>query len=371
MKKVNIVFVNSSKSWGGTENWTVKMAVLFQKRGHCVLFIGSSEVILTKAQKAGLSTRKIIMKNDGDIWALYQFYRTFRDLRTNVLITTKWREFLLASLAGKLAGVPVIVMCLGLRVDPKDDLKRRVIFRTVNRVIVNAMPIKQALAAKPWIDGRKIDVIYNGVDLEYFSPDSWNGSLREEIGVGRDTPLIGTIGALTPQKGHRFLIDTIPLIKKEVPQAKFIIVGEGFLRPNIEKQIRESDLQENVVLTGFRTDIPAVLKSIDFLVLSSDNEGMAWVILEAMAMKKAVVATDICGTDEAVIDGKTGLVVDFGDREGLAQAILTLIKNKKLRDDMGEKGWKLARQKFSHENMFLETESLLMRCLSCHGNKGI
>ena len=365
MKKANIVFVNSSRSWGGTENWSVTTAGLLRRKGHRVVFVCSSDFVRDRAQKAGLPTRRVVMRNDGDVWAFFRFHRLFKKFRTAILVTTKWREYLLASVAGRVAGVPVVVMRLGLRVKPKNDLKRRLIFRTVDRILVNSKAIEESLLARPWIDARKVAVIYNGVDLRDFAPSRWTGSFREELGVDSGVPLVGTVGSLTPQKGHQFLLETIPLVLREVPQARFVVVGEGFLKPQLEARVEALGLGENVTFAGFRSDIPAVLRSLDFLVVPSSNDGLAWVLLEAMAMKKAVVATDVSGADEAVFHGETGLVVAYGNREQLAEAILALIKNRRMRKRMGEKARELVEERFSQERMLSETESLLMDGLSC------
>ncbi|UCE07695.1 MAG: glycosyltransferase, partial [bacterium] len=147
---------------------------------------------------------------------------------------------------------------------------------------------------------------------------------------------------------------------KKYPQVKFVFVGDGFLRQKIENTIKKLNLENNVILTGFREDIPDILNSLDIFVLSSNNEGMAWVVLEAMAMKKAIVATNVSGILESIIYDKSGIVIEYGDREGLAQAIFSFIDDDKKRLTFGEQARVIVQQKFSNLSMLENTEKILL-----------
>ena len=360
MINLNIIVMASASSWGGTENWAVQMSALLMERGHNVQLIYAYDIVGNEAKKKNITAKKIKMHNDIDFYTFFKLYRFFKKNNTDALITTKWREYFLATLAAKLAGVPQTVMSLGLKVNVKDDLKRKIIFKTVDKIDVNALEIKKDLLRHEWIPAEKIHVIYNGVDLDVFNPDKVKCNFRKELGLSKDDILIGNIAAFTPQKGHIFFLESIPLVLNKYPNAKFVFVGDGFLRSEIENKIEELNIVENVILTGFRTDIPDILNSLDIFALSSNNEGMAWVILEAMAMKKAIVTTNVSGISESIIEGETGLVTEYNDNKGFADSIISFIDDKEMRLNFGEKARTIAEQKFNTKKMVDETESMLL-----------
>jgi glycosyltransferase involved in cell wall biosynthesis len=150
--------------------------------------------------------------------------------------------------------------------------------------------------------------------------------------------VIVNVGALVGHKGQKYLIDAMPAVLREVPDAHLVIFGEGELRLPLEKQIKHLHLTKRVLLPGFREDVLSLMKSADLFVMSSLTEGLGSAVLDAMAMGHAVVGTNAGGIPEAVVPNATGLLVDPGDAQQLAGAIVTLLKDAERRKAYGEAG---------------------------------
>jgi glycosyltransferase involved in cell wall biosynthesis len=166
---------------------------------------------------------------------------------------------------------------------------------------------------------------------------------------------VGNVAALVPHKGQRHLIDAAKVVVQQVPDARFIIAGEGELRPALERQIKDYHLEKHVLLAGFRPDVLSLHKAFDIFVMSSVTEGLGTSLLDAMAAGKPIVATRAGGIPEVVAEEETGLLVPPRDHEALADAIVRLLKDAELRRRMGEAARTRARTFFSAERMVQQT----------------
>ena len=167
-----------------------------------------------------------------------------------------------------------------------------------------------------------------------------------------------------PHKGQKYLLDAAAIVVREVPHARFVILGEGELRQEIEHRIRHLKLEQHVLLAGFRADVLARLKAFDIFVMSSVTEGLGTSLLDAMGAARPIVATRAGGIPEVVEDGVTGLLVPPADGRALAGAILALLADERGRRRMGEAGLARARQHFSAERMVSETAAAYERLLA-------
>src|SRR6185437_13169015 len=146
--------------------------------------------------------------------------------------------------------------------------------------------------------------------------------------------IVGNVAALVPHKGQRHLIDAAARVVRRVPDARFVIAGEGELRASLERHIKEHRLEKHVFLAGFRPDVLSVHKAFDLFVMSSVTEGLGSSLLDAMACGKAIVATTAGGIPEAVVDRETGLLVPPRDPEAMARAIVALLTDERARRTM-------------------------------------
>jgi glycosyltransferase involved in cell wall biosynthesis len=237
------------------------------------------------------------------------------------------------------------------RVDyrPKGNRLTELKYRLTDKVVAISRAVKEVL--KERFNQVEPAVIPSAVDLsELYS--SLDVAKVEEIRKRfKGNPLIGTLAALTEQKDIPNLIRAAKLVKRELPNAKFVVFGEGKKREELQKLIEKEGLKEDFTLFGFVSEVANYTKALDLFVLPSKNEGLGSSILIAMALKVPVVATRVGGTEEAVIDGKTGILVPPKKPEALAQGILSLVKSDRLRRELSENAFLLVKEKFSVESM--------------------
>jgi glycosyltransferase involved in cell wall biosynthesis len=196
--------------------------------------------------------------------------------------------------------------------------------------------------------------VHEGIDLgrvEAAPP----AKLHEELFLPHGAPLVGNVAALVPHKGQKHLIEAAAIVVRQVPDARFVIAGEGELRPSLERQIKEHRLEKHVFLAGFRPDILSLHKAFDIFVMSSITEGLGTSLLDAMAASKPIVATDTGGIPEVVAHESTGLIVPPRDHEAMAAALVKLLKDPALAKRMGSAGFARVRQQFSAVKMLKET----------------
>jgi glycosyltransferase involved in cell wall biosynthesis len=210
------------------------------------------------------------------------------------------------------------------------------------------------------IPEEKTTTVHEGVDVERVRAMP-AVDVHREFWLPHDAPVVGNIAALAAHKGHRHLIDAATRVVRDVPDVRFVVLGEGELRPTLERQIREHALEKHVLLAGFRPDALSLLKSFDVFVLSSVTEGLGTSLLDAMACEKAVVASDAGGIPEVVRHGETGLLVPPRDDVALARGIVTLLRDRSLRMRMGGAGLQRVRTLFTVERMAAATLAVYER----------
>ena len=209
-------------------------------------------------------------------------------------------------------------------------------YRQVDGFIAASHAIKQILVSDGIPAGR-IEVVHDGIDVEKIQHRPVI-DVHAEYWLPHGVPVIVNVGALVGHKGQKYLIEAMPLVLREVPDAHLIIFGEGDLRAPLEKQIKQLSLAKRVLLPGFREDVMSLMKSADLFVMSSVTEGLGSAVLDAMAMGHAVVGTRAGGIPEAVVPDETGLLVEPADAKALAAAIVRLLKDAALRKQLGEAG---------------------------------
>ena len=208
--------------------------------------------------------------------------------------------------------------------------------RQMDGFIAASRAIKDILVSDGIPAGR-IEVVHDGIDVDKIQHRPVI-DLHKEYWLPHGVPVIVNVGALVGHKGQKYLIEAMPLVLREVPDAHLIIFGEGDLRVPLEKQVKQLSLGKRVLLPGFREDVMSLMKSADLFVMSSVTEGLGSAVLDAMAMGHAVVGTKAGGIPEAVVHDETGLLVDPADAKALAGAIARLLKDTSLRKQFGEAG---------------------------------
>ena len=214
------------------------------------------------------------------------------------------------------------------------------------------------------INKEKSRVIYSGIDLNRFDKVKINlARKRKELGLTGRNIVVGNVARFNLQKGHEYLIKAIPFVLRKYPRTKLLLVGDGELRGEMESLVGELEIKDNVIFTGFREDIPKILRIMDIFVLPSLWEGLPIVLLEAMACEKPIVATNVIGNKEVIIDGETGFLISPKDPRKLAEKIIFLIENKPLRERLGENGRRRVEKTYPLDRMVKETEEVYHEAL--------
>lgn len=202
--------------------------------------------------------------------------------------------------------------------------------------------------------------IYTGIDLHPFEINVDRAGVRAEFGIPPDVQLVGTVARLSEQKAPSDFIHAAALVHARYPQVHFLWVGDGPLENEARALMQSLGLQAVFHFAGLRDNIPAILLSLDCFVLSSHWEGFSIAVLEAMAAGLPVIATKVTGAAEAIVDGETGILVEIGDKPGLAGAICQLVGNVNLTRTMGLAARKRAESEFPYAKMLNRIENLYL-----------
>jgi glycosyltransferase involved in cell wall biosynthesis len=232
-------------------------------------------------------------------------------------------------------------------------------YRQVDCFICVSEAIRAMLVADGVPPPRTVTV-NEGIDLAHVDAAPV-AALREELWLPHGSPIVGNVAALVPHKGQKHLIDAAVLVVRRVPDARFVIAGEGELKESLERQIRDLGLQKHVLLLGFRPDILSLHKAFDIFVLSSVTEGLGTSLLDAMACGRAIVATDTGGIPEVVAGRVTGTLVPPRDPRAMAAAIVALLSDEGKRRAMGDAGLARVRTRFTVERMVAATAAVYAR----------
>ena len=294
-----------------------------------------------------------------------EFARSLRRQGIQILHTYSFYPNVFAIPAARLAGVPVIigsVRDIGDIWTPWQHMAQKFCLRLADHVVMNAEAIKNDLLKRGY-PAERLTVIPNGIDCERFRVPRTGESVRQELGIPMEAPVVGVLSRLTKIKGHEYFLQAAALIAARVPDVRFLIVGDTKekeeYREELKRLVLKLGIEDRVVFTGFRLDVPELLAALSVSVLPSLGlEGLSNALLESMAAGLPVVATRVGGTPEIVEDGVNGLLVAPADAEGLARAIRRLLGNKMLARSLGQAGRRMVLTRYSLEKSVATTERL-------------
>jgi glycosyltransferase involved in cell wall biosynthesis len=275
-------------------------------------------------------------------------------------------------LAARLAGVPVVVSTLHNNDSWANNWLLGHLYGTTaywaDRLIAVSSEVKAFHLKKTGVPLKKILVIENGVDVAAFlGHETKAEKIRQEFGIAPDAPLLGIIGRLKPQKDLPTFLLAATEVLRERPDARFLVVGDGPLRAELETQAQALGLLPSLIFTGMRKDIPSILASLNILVLSSLWEGLPVILLEAMAAARPVVSTSVDGVIGVALPDETALLTPPNTPSELAQACLKLIRDPKLAQSMGRAGRERVMDKYSLNVMIDHISALYVDLLLTKG----
>lgn len=348
--------IDAGKEWRGGQRQSLFLAKELKRKGLPFFFIVQPESPLhQKACEAELPVLPFKIRNEFDLLAILRLAWAMKRKKCLLVHFHDAHSAAVGSVAASLAKVPFRIITR--RVDfplKKNYFSQRKYMKNIDAIIAISEGVKKVLV-EGGVDPENVEVISSGIDFSSFEEDSSaltsKDYLHREFSFAVDDYLVGIVAHLADHKGHQYLIQATKILKQQAPKIKTIIVGEGPLSMELNRQAKELDVEDIIFFLGFRKDIPKILSSLDLFVLSSHLEGMGSSILDAMASRLPVVATKVGGIPEVVINGETGLLVPPRNPSALARAILRLYSDKTLASRLGQKGYELVHRKFSAEAM--------------------
>lgn len=303
-----------------------------------------------------------------------KFSSIAKKFKTDLIDANSVRAGLVASVSTLFHKIPILVHvrdCV-----PKNKigiLTRRIIARRASKIVANSSYVAQSFA----LDGfmfRKIDVVYNPLDLSIFDPQKVDSNqFKKMFKVNGSYPLLGVVGQISPWKGLVDVIRAMPEVLSSFPEARLLVVGEpkfdttsarydnvGYFK-ELKSLVEKLNLKKEVIFTGERSDIPEVMKAIDLLILASWEEPFGRSLIEAMAMEKPVISTNVGGPTEIIENGVTGVLVPPKNPKMIAQAVIELVSKKKKSKEMGRRGRKEVEQRFN-------TDTYIAKMLNIYKN---
>jgi L-malate glycosyltransferase len=356
------IHIDTARTWRGGQNQALLTVLGLRAIGHRAALVAHPAGELRRRAAEGLDLIPLAPRAEMDLHAGWRLARLLRRLAPDVVHAHDPHGLSMAALALSLTpSRPRPLFVASRRVDfpLRSNAFSRWKHRQVDLFICASGMIRSMLLAHG-IPPERTVTVHEGIDVDRVAAAP-PADLHAELWLPHHAPIAGNVAALVPHKGQRHLVEAAALVIRRVPDARFVIAGEGELRGSLEAQIRHHHLEKHVFLTGFRPDVLSLHRAFDLFVMSSVTEGLGTSVLDAMAAGKAVVGTRTGGIPEVVEDGVTGLLVPPRDDGALAGAIVRLLSDAALRQRMGAAGLSRVRERFSAERMVQETLAVYRR----------
>lgn len=313
----------------------------------------------------GYKIFKLGRKPGIDFTVIWQLARLLRKEKLDIVHTHQYTPYFYGATAAIFSSRSKVIFTEHGRHQPDRVRPRRIIYNQFLNLFTGRITgvsnfSKDSLVRYEKLPASKIDVIYNGINLEEFKISVDREAKRMELGIDRDEIAIGMIGRFDPVKNHSLLLEAFKEVIKSIPKAKLLLIGDGPLRESLQSTVYSLQLERNVIFLGIRRDIPQVLQALDIYCLSSIAEATSLTLLEAMATGLPVVATDAGGNPEIVLRDQTGILVSPSNYIEFAKAIITLAQDSEKRRRMGEAGKKRVKSLFTMDKMLEQYENLYL-----------
>ncbi len=362
-QRVRVVEVLATGSNGGAQEHLYNLVTRIDRSRYDVSVVSLSPGSgARKLQRAGVSV--LVIDEPDDAIAVGALAAHLAEVRPDVVHNHMFRAETVGTRAAlALAGIghrrPYVVGTVhSSRFRSRED---RVELVRLTPEMDRLIAVSRAIVAKIQREGRDtvpVELIYNGVDLQRYDHQEPCCTLPDEYGMEPGAALVGVVARLEPEKGHPTLLEAWPLVLRDVPNAHLVVVGEGSDRERLEQQARDLRIAHRVVFTGRRDDVPAVTAALDCAVLPSYREAQGLTILEAMALSRPVVATNVGGIPEMIEDGVTGVLVAPHDAPALAAGIVRVLTDHPFADTIARAGHDLVHDRFCVELMARAIETI-------------
>ena len=369
LDKIRVLHVIESLGCGGAERQLINNLKAIDKGCfvNAVCFLFDREDLRPELVRHGIPVYRLGMSSPYDwrkgLWGLREI---IKEGQFGVIHTELYWANIYGRICGRLFSDAKIVTTIHeptyepqiLKDDPNLKPWKLTLVRTLDgltgalcnhRFIACSEFVKRSAVKRLGYRPDNIKVIYNSIDLGSFGKDCSGQvvSLRRELGLDHREAILVNVGRLVPQKGQRYLIMAMPKVLDEQSSAKLLLVGGGPMETELQKLAQDLGVEEAIRFLGTRHDVPAILQLSDLFVFPSLSEGLGVALLEAMAMRRPCIASNITAIPEVVEDGRSGILVEPQRPDQLANAVLSLINDPKRRQAMGARGRQIVEETFS------------------------
>jgi len=344
MSKIHVLYIIDSLNIGGAEIQLCELVRCLKKRDYRVtVCYFTSGPLEREVNKIGAKGFRIARLYKVDPLIIFRLCQIIRHDPPHIVHTQLFKSDFHGLIAARLCKIPIVFSslrnCDSWAQNPIYGRIYGVIINLADQLIANSEDVRQYFIRYAKIQPDKIVTIHNGVDLHRFqNQEEPAKQVRKKLQIKEDAPLVTIVGRLAKQKDHGTFLSAAAKIADTLPNVRFLVVGDGPMLQDLEKQIVKLKLERYVIFTGPRRDVPAIMTASNLIVLSSLWEGMPNVILEGMAASRPIVATAVHGTKRIVDDGITGLLVPPRNPDYLAQACIKVLKDNDLSARLGNAG---------------------------------
>lgn len=351
---LSLLFIDTERVWRGGQAQLLTLIKGLHQRGHRIQLICQPNTLLqTRAVELGIPAHPMPIRSEVGVISLFRLIKALRELRPEILAFNTPKAIFVGTLASRFASVGTRIIFRRVNFPLKKNFLSRFKYTWGIDCIV---AISESIRLQLEISGiptSKIRTIYEGMDLSLYPEQS----RRKPRGPG-ERAVVGTVAHLSPEKGIQYLIEAASLIPDVHRRLRFVVVGDGDCRPELQALTQKKGLANVFEFAGFHSDTSPYMKKFDIFVLPSLSEGLSSAILEAMATALPIVATEVGGIPELVKDGDNGLLVPPADPGFLSLAIDRLANHPDESRNMGLRGRQRMEEQFTLKRKILETEQL-------------
>lgn len=353
---MNILHTETLKRWGGQQNRVFNEIIQLKKRGHnVILACNKNSIIAQKSKESGIKVYELEIKKSNYLKTIPKLISIIKNEKIDIVCTHSSTDSWAAGIAAKLCGIKLVRFKHNMFPIGK-NLLTRFIYSLPDKFIAISEPIKD-LMKQYGIDNSKIILILDSVDTEKFNPQKVN-DVRNYFSIPEDSIVIGNVSGFTKHKAQHILFQAFDLVNEKYPC--FLLIAGNISEDKKKKYLSllREQIQSRIIFAGYREDIPSILKSVDIYVSSSISEGLSIAVLEAMAMEKPVIVSDIPAFKSFIIENYNGFIFKSENIEELANKILYLIENENVRKKLSKNARQTILDRFTLEKMIEDTEKV-------------
>lgn len=371
-KKIKLALFLNTVSFGGVEKHVAEIAAGIDPERFESILICPHELVphYSSISEPDKYTILPVSQIEGlNLSSFIDFIRLLRKLKPDILHCHMYNATRIGSPAAFICGIPAVIETGHLVERWRSGLKKVISHRVdtlistmVDQMIAVSTPVAEYFINQKKYPAQKVSTIHNWCDMTSFSPESipsqQRSRLKNELQLPADSLILGVIGRLEEQKGHKYLFEVLPGILKRFPNIHILIVGQGSLEASFKNKAKQDKIQNNVHFLGFREDIPELLAILDILLLPSLFEGMPLTLIEGAAMGIPSIASKVDGSADVIQHGKSGFLIPPADTEALENYMEKLIISPDLRKVMSRNAADFAKNNFDMKKQLQKLENI-------------